>query len=346
MALGFGTLTQVADLAHIQTAAAAYGRQVSVDRNAYINSPAVARNAQLAALIAGDNYTYKVPLWKELDDTDPQSATDTSAVITAEKVPSLVQTGIKVHPTKAHAHAALIAHLASSDPGTALGEMSGEYVRKQYDKFVLAALNGFAASELALGTPVLVQTLPGAADGNASVTDAMRLNETTIANSLAAAIGEQFDSISMMVTHPLVAASLSTRAISGDDRLDGQPHVTREFLQLDLKSSDRAPRELLAGSAGKNLYTTYFLTPGSIGFAETAPPGGPEFELVRDPEVGNGAGGYKAFTRRLASFHIMGMNWIGATNAWGTLTSLATAGNWARVFAPKHMGIVAIRHNL
>ena len=93
-----------------------------------------------------------------------------------------------------------------------------------------------------------------------------------------------------------------------------------------------------------DVYTTYLIAEGAFGRNNGTPAELTTFETNRKAA----AGVDEVFTRRAFVFHPYGVKFTDSTVAGLTPSNaeLATANNWERVYEPKNIGIVAIRHKL
>ena len=95
-----------------------------------------------------------------------------------------------------------------------------------------------------------------------------------------------------------------------------------------------------------DVYTSYLFRTGSIGLNTGNPSGLTTFETSREAAKGNDM----IYTRRALVMHPYGVKWTGAEVTEGNITpsnaDLAKFKNWQRVYEPKNIGIIALKHKI
>ena len=95
------------------------------------------------------------------------------------------------------------------------------------------------------------------------------------------------------------------------------------------------------------VYTTYLFGNGAVAYGDGSPVGFVPTEVDRDKRKGSGVD--FLINRRTFILHPRGIKWTNNTRAHAESVSraeLATAANWERVYEPKAIRIVALKHKL
>ena len=96
-----------------------------------------------------------------------------------------------------------------------------------------------------------------------------------------------------------------------------------------------------------SVYTTYLFGNGAVAYGDGSPVGFVPTEVDRDKRKGSGVD--FLINRRTFILHPRGIKWTNNTRAHAESVSraeLSTAANWERVYEPKAIRIVALKHKL
>src|SRR5690606_32605327 len=116
---------------------------------AFYNAGVLRPDGDLANKLAGGGRTFNVPFWRDLDDTESDTASDdpdsyaTPGNVTASKDVALRQVR-----TRGWSTANLSAELAGSDPMTRITSRVGDYWGRQFDDIAIATARGVFASNI------------------------------------------------------------------------------------------------------------------------------------------------------------------------------------------------------
>ena len=155
-------------------------------------------------------------------------------------------------------------------------------------------------------------------------------------------LGDASSGLTGMVCHSAVLADLAKKTVPDARANVGDTNTAPEFqtfLGRQVIADDGCPVENVAGAM---VYTTYIFGPGAIGIALGTPPVPTETE--RQALAGNDL----LVNRRHFILHPRGVKWIDSTRTGSTPNNaeLGNAGNWERVWEPKNVRIVALRHRI
>lgn len=268
--------------------------------------------------------TINMPFWQDLVGEDQVLSTGTNltvANILAAKDVAVLNARALVYGAKD-----LVGPLAGSDPMTAIGDLMAAKWARQMQKVLLNILAG-AMGALAAESPAKnvfdISGLSGAAavaDGEA-VIDAVGM------------LGDAEGQLTAMAVHSNTYRLYKKQNLI-DFQLDSENKEIAFYQGKRIIVDDSMP--VTAG-----VYTDYFFGAGAIGYSEGTPKVPSEVE--RNALVGGGE--EYLVSRRHFVLHPRGIKWQG-TPALDTPanTELATVGNWARVWEPKHVRIVAFKH--
>lgn len=319
----------------------AYVVQKSVQLNAFYQSGIMADLSALPAIngqmmsadpgVDGGGTTVNMPFWNDLDGDD--EVIDDTANLTVNKITTGKDVAVKLLRAKAFGASDLSGELAGSDPMLVIGDRIADYWNRRYQAAVFATLAG------AMGTTKSGQSMA------ANVSDISGL-------SGAAAVfdGEAFvDANGLLGDHQ---GMLSATAVHSDTFNLMKKQDLIDFVK-DSDASDAIPyymnKRLIVDDScpvTSGTYTTYLFGAGAVGWAAGSPKVPSEVE--RNALVGGGQ--EYLVTRAKFICHIRGIKWDPSSGvpAGPTPTNdeLAIGANWARVYDPKLVRVVAFKHKL
>lgn len=283
-------------------------------------------DADLSAKLAGGGRTFNVPFWRDLDDTESDTATDDPD---SHASPSPVTTGkdvaLRQVRTKGWTTANLTAELAGSDPMARITSRVGDYWSRQFDRISIATARGVFADNIANDNGDMVKDISiGAAPATANYISAEAIMDA------AQTMGDEKQALKLIVMHSVVNTRLSKL-----DLIDFRPDSDGKtwlpyYLGYRVLVSDNVP--VIFASAGVFRYHTYLFGSDVFGWAEhdVAKPVATE----EDESAGDGMGVETLWTRRQFAIHPYGIAWTDAAVAgeFPTNAELALAANWNRVY--------------
>jgi hypothetical protein len=239
---------------------------------------------------------------------------------------------------------------------------------KHEHEAVLSVLKGVAGTEVALGTGILTFGTNGSTgmfvdlnalgEFGAAATSTGTARKLIDSSKTGAARGERlFRALGMafkdyepsymyLVTSPEMLADLRAANLVDETKVtDGNLEFQTIFGGMFRLVLTRADQGNLSASANVNDYSTktsFLVKPGAIAWKEipiTTP-----VETDRQPAAYLGGGSNDLWYRFGFVAHPMGYDWAGATNAFPSNATLATAASWDRKADPLNLGILPILH--
>jgi hypothetical protein len=265
--------------------------------------------------------TVKMPFWNDIDGDDEvwTSGHETQPdKLTTEKDVAVILTRIKSWGAED-----LSGMFAGSDPMIALGNMVSDYWIRKEQNTLLAILEGIFKS-VSLKDNIL--DVPTEYLNNDMMVDAISL------------LGDVSQSLTGILTHSAVRADLHKKnllSVKPGEPVSKDSPEFGTYLGRKLIVDDKAPR------TGDGVYTTYLFGLGAVAFAEGKPSKPVEFERRGTKSLDI------LINRRQFIMHPRGVKWIGnAVKDTPSNEELAAGANWQRVFDPKNIHIVALRHKI
>lgn len=305
-----------------------YFREASTRVNAFFQSGVVAAVPDLS-LSGKGGAEVQMPFWQALgeraqllDDTDD---------LEIRKVNSAQDTAVLHARALVYGGTDLAAALAGDDPMDAVSAGVGENWSFEFNMQLIATLKGAMgalAAEVSGGpkNSLDISGLAGAAsviDGEAFIDAAQTMGD---AKGRVVAVG----------MHSAVNAALAKQGLIETIR-----DVDGEIMYETFMGKRVIQDDAFAPNAG--VYDTYLFGPGAVGWGE----GTPKVPTETGRDALKGGGQEYLVTRRHYVLHPRGIKWKG-TPAKPTPSDaeLATAGNWERVYEPKNIRIVRLRHRI
>lgn len=294
---------------------------------AFYNAGVLRSDGDLANKLAGGGRTFNVPFWRDLDDTESDTASDdpdshsTPGNITASKDVALRQVR-----TRSWSTANLTAELAGSDPMQRIGSRVGDYWGRQFDDIAIATARGVFADNAANDSGDMIY--------DASTDTAGPLSPDNLINTeniMAAAqtMGDAKRELKLIVMHSVVHTRLTQNDLI-DFRPDSESNGWLEYFQgYRIHVSDRVP--VIPGE-NHFRYHNYIFGADTFGWAEhdVAKP----VSVDEDESAGDGMGVETLYTRRQFALHPYGIKWTDAqvSGLFPTNAELMLAANWDRVY--------------
>jgi hypothetical protein len=271
--------------------------------------------------------TVNMPFWGDLSgDDEVLSDTDPLSV---NKIQAKQDMAVVLARGKAWGANDLASAFSGSDVMGAIGSMVAEYRARQEQRTLLAILTGVFGSK---SMTCNLLDAPAEAISRDLLIDALSL------------LGDASGSLTGILCHSAVLADLAKKATLDARANVGDTNTAPEFqtfLGRQVIADDGCPVEVVEKT---RVYTTYMFGPGALGIAEGSPP--VPTETDRQSLAGNDI----LVNRRHFILHPRGVKWTNAAMAAGKPTpgnaELAAAANWERVWEPKNVRIVALRHRI
>lgn len=297
---------------------------------AFYQTGVMRADADLAAKLAGGGRTFNVPFWKDLDDTESDTATDDpDDRATPGKLSSGTDIARRQYRTRGWSAAHLTQELAGSDPMARISSRTGSYWGRQFDDVAIASVRGVFADNVANDSGDMVN------DDSTDAVGAPAAGELFNAEGLmdaAQTLGDEKQALKLIVMHSVVHTRLAKNDLI-DFRPDSEGKVWHDYFEgFRVHVSDRTTT--VAGT-NRTRYHTYLFGADALGWAESPPHNAVAVE--QDEAAGGGAGVETLWTRRQFAIHPYGIKWTDNSVAgeFPSNAELRLATNWDRVYAER-----------
>jgi hypothetical protein len=308
----------------------AYTSKNTMQTSAFYGTGVLRQDADLANKLAGGGRTFNVPFWKDLDDSEPDAASDDPD---SHAVPSKLTSGTdiarRVIWTKGWSAARLVNELAGADPMRRIADRVNAYWGRRMDDAAIAVLRGVFADNIANDSGDMVEDI--SSDSGTAITAAERISAEAVMDA-AQTMGDAKSALSLLVIHSEVGTRLAKNDLI-DFRPDSEGRLTiPTYLGYRIMDSDKVPA--IAGT-NRIRYWNFLLGANALGWAES--PVAVPSEVDPDPSAGDGMGVETLWTRRQFAMHPYGIKWTDSSvgGEFPTMAELRLAGNWDRVYAER-----------
>src|SRR5690606_16658583 len=263
--------------------------------------------------------------WRDLANTQSNTATDDpSDVATPDNISAGRDIALRQIRTMGWSSAKLSAELAGDDPQRRIAERVAAYWSRQFQRILVATLNGVFADNIANDSSDMVNVTGAAIDAEAILDTKQTM-------------GDAADDLDTLIMHSVVYTSLQKQNLI-DFIPDSEGKVRfPTYLGYRVVVDDGV-------NVNTNVYDTYLVANGALAWAEV--PVATPVETDHFPAQGNGMGVDQLWTRRQFVMHPYGIAWQDdtVTDEFPTNAELATASNWDRVYPErKQIGLALLR---
>lgn len=316
---------------------------------AFFESGIAVRSDLLDSIANGPGSIIHVPFWNDIDpDDEPNYSDDTATEAEPDKIVAGEQIARVAYLNKGMSSADLIVELAGSEPMQRIRNRFGTYWTRQWQRRVIASLQGVLADNIANDGSDMVEDI-SIEDGNAA-TDANVWSRSAFTNA-AFTLGDRFESTSAIAVHSMVYK----RMLDNNDIEFIQPSTGSfqipTFMGRRVIIDDSLP--VVAGTTSGFRYTSILFQGGAIGFGSGTPK--VPVEVDRQPAKGNGGGLEVLWERKTWLAHPFGFQFTSNTVTGGsatdpqgrsaTLANLRLAANWNRVVERKNVPLAFLITN-
>lgn len=304
-----------------------YMMKDTVQTMAFYDTGVLRSDGELARNLSGGGLTFKVPFWKDLDDTESDPGSDDpDSFAVPDKLGSGTDVARRQFRTKGWSTANLTQELAGSDPMQRISSRSGAYWARQFDDICIATARGVFASNVLNNGGDMVNDV---SNDNVGAPAAAELFGATSFMDTLQTMGDAKKNLSLVVMHSVVHTRLAKNDLIAfrPDSTGTVWHETYEGYRILV--SDRVTKVV---GTNRVRYHTYLFGPNAMGWAES-PPAKP-VEVENKPSAGDGAGIETLWTRRQFAIHPYGVKWTDASvgGDFPTNAELRLAANWLRVY--------------
>lgn len=318
-----------------------YMQVLTEEKSRIIQSGVATRDASIDAMLAGGGLTFNLPRWKDLDNDEDRTSTDTSMPFAAagmenppagqahapdpRKIESLTEIAVRMNRNQSWSVVDLAASLAGSDPMMAIANRVAEYWARRLQRIFIATWMGVIADNTANDSGDYTNDVSGVAY-TAGVTN------FTAENFLDATVtmGDSMEDLTGVFVHSIIYNRMQKNNL-----IDFIPDARGEttiptFLGRQVIIDDGMPRD-----AANHIYETWLFGAGSTRLGVGSP--NMPTEVERMAGGGNGGGQEVLYSRNEWIVHPVGHAWVGAntpnggpSNTGTTNSDLDEASSWDR----------------
>ena len=303
-----------------------YTREKTAQLSNLFTSGIVAPVQELSWFVARGGNTLTMPFWHDLSGNSQVVSAD-GTELTVSNITSDADAAVVLARGNAWGSNELAAALAGSDPMMAIAEAVSAWWARDMQTTLLAILDGLFKASGTLTTTHLLD-ISGVSGGQA-------INGEAIMDAMQK-MGDAKDKLTAIMMHSMTETVLAKQNLIDYVRVsDAEPRVGF-YMGKRIIVDDSMPN-----SSGT--YDTYLFGPGAIGYADGTNSKVTETETDRNTLSGEDI----LVNRRHFVLHPRGIKYVGTAVGGGPANStLATAASWTRVYEPKNIRIVCLRHKL
>ena len=306
--------------------------------NPYVTQKTKALSALFASGIAESNPAFNhlaseaapihtMPFFEDLKG-DPEDVVE-GVDLTAHKIESKKDVSTTIRRAMMWSATDLSASLSGADPMAAIGSLVAGFWARNLQKELVSELSGIFGAPSMADHLLDISGLSGkAANISASAfIDACQL------------LGDAQSDLTAVCMHSATKAYLKKQNL-----------IVTERDSTDVEFDTYQGRRVIVDDGcpvDSGVYTTYLFGNGAVAYGDGSPVGFVPTEVDRDKRKGSGVD--FLINRRTFILHPRGIKWTNNTRAHAESVSraeLATAANWERVYEPKAIRIVALKHKL
>lgn len=306
--------------------------------NPYVTQKTKALSALFASGIAENNPAFNhlaseaapihtMPFFEDLKG-DPEDVVE-GVDLTAHKIESKKDVSTTIRRAMMWSATDLSASLSGADPMAAIGSLVAGFWARNLQKELVSELSGVFGAPSMADHLLDISGLSGkAANISASAfIDACQL------------LGDAQSDLTAVCMHSATKAYLKKQNL-----------IVTERDSTDVEFDTYQGRRVIVDDGcpvDSGVYTTYLFGNGAVAYGDGSPVGFVPTEVDRDKRKGSGVD--FLINRRTFILHPRGIKWTNNTRAHAESVSraeLATAANWERVYEPKAIRIVALKHKL
>jgi hypothetical protein len=309
-----------------------YMAKDTMQQMAFYNAGVLRADGDLSGKLAGGGRTFNVPFWKDLDDTESNTASDDpDSYAEPRTIDASKDVALRQVRTQGWSTANLVSELAGSDPMQQISRRAGSYWGRQFDDIAIATARGVFASNAAYNGGDMIYDV---SNDNANPITPDELINTENIMAAAQTMGDAKRTLNLIIMHSVVHTRLTQNDLI-DFRPDSSSNGWLEYFQgYRIHVSDRVP--VIVGD-NKVRYHNYIFGPDAFGWAEhdVAKP----VEVKSDAAAADGMGTETLWTRRQFALHPYGIKWTDDTvsGIFPTNNELRLAQNWRRVYPERKM---------
>lgn len=335
-------ITQIADVI-VPQVWRPYVIERTAELTAFIQSGVLVGDPEFDVFASGPAGLINMPFWNDISGGS-QLVTETTG-LTTNKISASKDAAIRLWRGQAWATSDLAGKMAGSDPAAAIGDLVAAYWARDTQHTVFNLLNGVFASSSMSGSVLNIAAATG------TPTDANCLTALTFMDA-GQLLGDARDKLVAISMHSIVETSLRKQdLIDFIPNSEGKPLI-KMFQGLQVIVDDGHPVDTTTNT-GNNIYTTFLFGSGALALGngtsnqstEGMTPGSTwEVEFARNATTHQSI----LINRNQRIIHPRGVKWNGTSMVAESPTDaeLATGTNWTRVYEPKNVRLVQIKHQV
>lgn len=315
-------------------------QEAQLELNKFINSGILVSDAMLQEQIGAGGNIGELTNYNPLGTPEPNYSNDDPAVnSTPQKVDSVKMRFRLANQNQSWSVMDLSRDLALEDPVGAITSRIGQYWATTNERRLIRSCLGILADNVANDAGDMVVNV--ATDAAGAVTDAERISADVVLDAKQT-MGDHAGSLAAIAMHSVIFTRLQKQNLIVYIPNARGEIVIPTYLNYTVVVDDSLPAVM---GVNRVTYTCILFGRGQWGWAngrvETPS------ERLRKPDAGNGGGEERIYSRRSDLIHPFGFSFTSNSVAGqsATLTELATAANWDRVHARKHIPLAFLQVN-
>lgn len=315
---------------------------------AMIDSGAVQTNREIARLIANGSNTYTIPFYNVLSGNDDNY--DGQTDMTVDEPDGGFQSGVVYGRMHAWKDRDFIHDFNSgANPMQQISSQVAKYWQKKRQTRLLGILDGIFTitdDESDEWDAWQLHTL-NIATASTSATEANKVDDTSAADAMQKALGDNSGMFSMAIMHSFVANNLAKKQLLNYRKYTDASGIERtvniaDWNGLTVIIDDGMPTKKSSSATSENEYTTYLLGTGAIQRADA-----PVSHPVETDRIVKEHGGYNLLaTRFRETLHPNGFSYVLPHSCISpTDDQLKAAANWKLVVDPKTIAMARLVSN-
>ena len=296
---------------------AAYMREVIPERSALIQSGIITQNSILNDLVSGGGRTVNMPMWNDLGGEDKVMVS--GGFITPDGIGTSEDIAVMHKRENAWAAESLASMVAGDSAMDAIGARVADWWTRMEQRVLLSTLRGVFAS------PTMAEHVENGTGNQIGASMILRGKQR---------LGDAAEQLTALFMN-----SRTFTRMQNLNLIDAIPNARGEisfntYLGYRIIVDDTVPET-----------STYLMANGVVARGDGLPVDLNPVAVTSD-ELASGGVEYLVH-RRAFVLHPMGVAWIGtAAAAAPSNTELANGANWQRVYHPKNIGMIEIRHDV
>lgn len=308
----------------------------TMELSALFQSGIVKSNGEFNKLASEAAPLHNMPFFEDL--TGESEAIIEDADLTPNKITSNKDVSTTIRRAKMWAATDLSAALSGADPMKAIGDLVANFWARDMQKELIAVLKGIFGSytkDTDTITPLDTHILD--------------LTKASSAAAKVISVGGFIDACQLLgdAQNQLTAVAMHSATKS---YLKKKDLIETQKPSFDVEFSTYQGRRVIVDDScpvEDGTYTTYLFGEGAVAYGEGSPVGHIPTEIDRDKKKGSGVD--YLINRKVFILHPRGIKWTNAVRAnveTPTRSELSNAENWERVYEPKQIRVVALKHKL